>query len=174
MVEMIRRAKRSPHENMMHVVRMGLLLMVAMLLFFPSVERALERLLMPDIPITAEIELLLVNGEVRVRYLPSTEWDLDAEWIGQLRDQAGGPIFTKRAPDTHSYGPDAEKTDKPWTWRGWWEDYRLGSDATDPPVPDVPFKICVRYDGVGAMGGKPFNTPYQCSPVFSDHLQEAG
>ncbi len=174
MVEAIRRAKGTPGQNMWHVLHMGVVLLALILLFLPALERLAEHILMPDTPISAELELVWDEGEVKVRYRPVVLWDVEADWIGQLRDAQGGPLYTKRAPETLNYGPGVSKSTSPWPWTGWWEDYRLATDAANPPVPDVAFQICVRYVGTGAKGGKTFNTAYQCSDVFSDHLQEAG
>lgn len=173
MVEMIRRDKRSPNEDMMHVLRMGGIVLLAWLLLWPAVERTIERVFLPDVPITADLTLRWDGDEIKIDYKALPTWPVKAFWVGQLRDGNGAVLLTKRAPVRHSYTPGAQSM-KPWSWKGWWEDYSEGDMPVDPRVPDVPFQLCISYDGYGVKSRAPFDTPFQCFDTFSDHLQEAG
>lgn len=157
-----RRPKGSARQNQNHTLIMGVGLFVLLLLLQPTIERWHERFFMPEHPIAADLRLFHQRDRVGIEYTVKVDWPVRAFWVGQIRDAADNVILTRRALKMWSYSPGLPKA-KEWRWRAWWEDF-----STNPTVlaPKEPFRICVRYDGVGRRGGTDFDTPYRCSELF--------
>jgi hypothetical protein len=140
-------------------MKMGLLMFLGLVLALPQIGRAIEWVLIPNRPAVVSATAFRDNDDVvKIEYTNGFDWPISAYWVAQLRDSNDVSFYTAKSARRWSYSRRSA-TERVWEWGAFWENYE------EPKVPSIPFKICVRYDGVGKYG-TPFSMDYQCGEVF--------
>jgi hypothetical protein len=161
MVE-FRAEKTTQNKDDNRVLLAGSVIAIFLMMFVPKIAIIYDNFWATRPFITATVEVKMVEGEDRpmILYDADATQYADATWIASIRGADEKQMFTIRGQG--SYSPELDKP-RLWKWSAWFDNE---SGNAPPVVPEVPFKVCVRYVSIARDSGVSDESPVTCSELF--------
>lgn len=161
------RAEKTTKENDdRKVLLWGAIGTLILLLTYPLIDRIYDEYLAPRPFVSATVEMVRVIGknEPTILYDADATQPVKGEWIASIFTVAPNGVETRIA-SRRGNGAYTDRIDETriWTWEAFF-DNELGVDV--PPVPEVPFRVCVRYDVYSSDSEVHDETPNFCSEIY--------
>lgn len=113
----------------------------------------------PFVSATLEIKDL-GKPEPYVLYDADATQQVDGVWVASIVDTNNAQIMTRRGDGSYNDNIDGPRL---WTWAAFFDNDK---GLNDPGVPNVPFKVCVRYIVEARDSGATDESPTYCSKIF--------
>lgn len=157
----LRAEKTTRNRDDFRVLMAGTVFAIFIMVFTPSIMQIWDHFVAPRPFVTSTLKIeKSATGTPFVMYDADAIKEVDGVWIASLVDGDGQQLMTRRG--NGSYNDDVDFP-RPWTWFAFFDNDK-GLDS--PGVPDVPFKVCVRYIVSARDSGVTDETPTYCSNLF--------
>lgn len=168
---MLRVEKTTPNRDDSRVLLIGAIVAVLLMTVTPLIEKGWDKYLTSRPFVVAEtLQIVPVEGEIKpgILYDADARLAVDSSWIATVElpdDTANGPLALRHGMGSYSVKEDGPKL---WSWDTWMDDGLIAI----PDVPEIPFKVCVRYVSVSKKSGIQDESPKYCSKVYDPVLKK--
>lgn len=160
-MSMFRADKTTKGNDDYKVLLSGLLVSIFLMVFVPFGERSYDQFISSRPFIMSTVEVVQRgNAEPYILYDADADQDVFGYWIASIMDENGSQIVTRHGEGSYTVDNDGPR---PWTWFAFFDNER---GLNSPGVPDVPFRVCVRYAVDARDTGVHDDTPKYCSNLF--------
>ena len=161
-------SRQRKDSDDLKVLFIGVCIYIMMSITGPVLLNMWDRHVAPRPFIYAELELLRLSDDDRVwlDYHTETHQPVDAVWIASIFDENDHRLYQRRGFGNYPKRPVNQDL---WSWDAFFEN-EYATKA--PPVPNVPFRVCVRYLAEARDSGVKDETPVYCSQLFDPSTEE--
>ena len=161
---MVRAEKTTKNRDDFRVLIASTLFAILLIVANPFVMRMWDTLVAERPFITASLEIVQKeNDEPYILYDADATEPVDGVWIASMVDEFGSQLTTRRGNGSYNDSFDRPRI---WTWFAFFDNDK---GLNSPVVPNVPFKVCVRYIVTARDSGASDESPTYCSQLFTAH-----
>jgi hypothetical protein len=158
----LRAEKTTRNQDDYKVLMIGMVFSIFLMLVTPLAHRQWD-VFVSDRPfVSATIEVVQRgNGEPYILYDADATQAVDGIWSASMIDENGFQIVTRAGEGHYNSNEDGPR---PWSWYAFFDNDK---GLNSPGVPNVPFKVCVRYIVDARDSGVHDESPTYCSALFT-------
>lgn len=161
-MSMFRADKTTRENDDFKVLLSGLLVAIFLMVSISFGKRTYDQFAFSRPFIVATVKVVQQgNAEPYILYDADANQDVFGYWIASMIDAKGGQMVTR-----HGEGSYTDDVDDPrfWTWFAFFDNKK---GLNSPRIPDVSFRVCVRYAVDARYSGIHDDTPNYCSNLFT-------
>lgn len=161
----IRAPKTTRNQDDFRVLMAGTLFAIFLMVGTPTFMKLWDTFVSPRPFVSATLEIAEdETGTPFILYDADATQPVDGVWIASLEGEDGEQMITRRGNGSYS---EKEDLPRPWTWFAFFDNEK---GLNSPGLPNVKFRVCVRYIVTARDSGIHDETPTYCSPFYTDHL----
>lgn len=156
--------KTNSNRDDFKVLMTGIMLAIFIMIGFPTLQNVWDEFVSKRPFITATVEVVaprLPGEEPRILYDADPNQPVDGFWIASIVDAEDGVQLLTRTGEGHYQVVDDHA--RLWTWFAFFDNEK---GLSSPGVPNVPFKVCVRYSVNARDSGNLDEGPLFCSNTY--------
>lgn len=162
----LRAEKTTRNKDDFRVLMAGTMFAILLMTVGPTISKLWDLGISTRPYVSATLQIVPHEGEPQILYDADANQEVDGTWVASMVDDRGAQLVTRRGEGSYS-----EKIDDPrlWTWFAFFDNDR---GLNSPGVPNVPFKVCVRYIVAARDSGITDESPEYCSQLFDPNALE--
>lgn len=158
----LRAERTTQNQDDYKVLLVGMVFSIFLMLFTPIIYTAWDTHFSTRPFVSATVEIVKSpDGELGIMYDADATKPVDGVWVAMLMDENDSQLVTRRGEGSYNLTIDNPRF---WTWAAFFDNDK---GLNSPGVPNVPFKICVRYIVKARNSGVPDESPQYCSNLFN-------
>lgn len=159
---MVRVEKTTKNRDDFRVLMAGILFAIFLTIANPFVMKMWDTLVAERPFVTASLEVAQKgNSEPFILYDADATEPVDGVWVASMVDESGSQLATRRGNGSYNNSPDNLRS---WSWFAFFDNDK---GLNSPGVPNVPFKVCIRYIVTARDSGASDESPTYCSQLFT-------
>ena len=157
----LRAEKTTQNQDDYRVLLVGMVFSILLMLFVPIIHTVWDTHFSARPFVSATIKIVKgAEGELGIMYDADATKPVDGTWVAMMLDENNSQLMTRRGEG--SYNPTIDDP-RFWTWTAFFDNDK---GLNSPGVPNVPFKVCVRYIVEARNSGVSDESPQYCSNLF--------
>jgi len=157
----LRAEKTTRNVDDFRVLMAGCMIAILLMVGSPFMQKMYDTFIQERPFMVATVEIVQEgDDEPFILYDPDAKEPVVGYWIASMVGQDDEQLITRRGEGSYT---SAEDGPRKWTWAAFFDN---GKGLNSPGIPNVPFRICVRYDLTTRDSGAVDTTPNYCSNLF--------
>lgn len=157
----LRAEKTTRNVDDFRVLMAGCMIAIMLMVGGPFMQKMYDTFIQERPFMVATVEIVQEgNDEPFILYDTDPNEPVSGYWIASMVGEDGEQLLTRQGEG--SYSNDVDLPHK-WTWFAFFDNDK---GFNSPGIPNVPFRVCVRYDLTTRDSGTVDSTPNYCSNLF--------
>jgi len=158
---MFRIEKDEKNHDDFKVLLFGVMLAILIMIGTPTLMTIWDKFYWNKPFVSATLEIIENDaGSIYILYDTDAVEEVDGEWIASILGENDEQINTRRGEGSYNTKID---NPRPWTWFAFFDNDK---GLSSPQIPNVPFKVCVRYIVSTRDSGVVNESPDYCSEIY--------